>query len=92
MDSANLLGMLVSNLIGGAIGLAVARSFHRRAVRERDRWFTIIARFLEQFARAALPEGHPVRVEFSRDDKGRIRNAKVVVSVGQAVDLDRAEE
>lgn len=78
--------MLVSNLIGGLIGLTIGWMLYRQASRETDEWFTILARFLDQFARVAIPDSNPIEVGFSRDSKGRITNANVTVHVGQAVE------
>jgi hypothetical protein len=51
------------------------------ATREADRWFTILARFLEQFADAAVPADRKVRIGFTRNSRGRITNVDVTVSV-----------
>lgn len=77
------LEMLVSNLIGAALGLGVAWRLHRKASEDGARQFEVLARFLEQFARAVL-RNRGTTLDFSRDKKGRIVNARINIHVQTA--------
>jgi hypothetical protein len=71
------LDTIASVVIGGVITLVVAAGFFWVQERRARCSFELLARFLENFAAS---EG--ASVGFTRDAKGRIKNASVVLRAG----------
>jgi hypothetical protein len=67
----------------------VAQRYYKRQVEAAEQQFVLLARFLEQFSAVAL-RGENVKVNWNRDENGRISNANVTVQVGVAETKARA--
>lgn len=87
--------ILFSNLVGGAIGLlvtsAVGWALYRKAAKDAEQSLTILARFLEQYARVTIPEDRGIEIGFTRDETGHITNANVTVTLEPVVGRARVQ-